>query len=189
MVMKSDIQANLSLFDGYDFSKEASSFKIGVWYFMNLLFFRNGYFPFSGFKVLLLKIFGANIGSGVLFKPSINIKFPWKLVIGDNCWIGEKVWIDNLDYVIIGSNVCLSQGCLLLTGNHDYTKSSFPYRNKPIIIDDGAWIGGMSLVCSGVKVGSHAILTAGSVATKDLEPWGIYQGNPAVKIRERKIVE
>jgi len=77
---------------------------------------------------------------------------------------------------------------LLLTGNHDYKTTSMPYRNAPIIIEDGAWIGGRAIVCSGVTVHTNAILTVGSVATKDMEPNGIYQGNPALKIRERKII-
>ena len=83
--------------------------------------------------------------------------------------------------------MCISQGALLLTGNHDYTRSTFDYRNAPITVEAGAWIGAKSVVCAGVKVHSHAILTVGSVATKDLEAYGIYQGNPAVKVRERRM--
>lgn len=78
---------------------------------------------------------------------------------------------------------------LLLTGNHDYTISSMPYRNAPIKIEDGAWVGAKTTVCPGVNVHRNAILTVGSVATKDMEKNGIYQGNPALKIRERKIKE
>jgi len=74
---------------------------------------------------------------------------------------------------------------MLLTGNHDYTISSFDYRNAPIILEDGVWIGAKSVVCSGVRCKSHSILTAGSVATKDMEEYTIYQGNPAKEIRKR----
>ena len=109
------------------------------------------------------------------------------LELGDRCWLGENCWIDNLDKVVIGSNVCISQGVLLLTGNHDYTISSMPYRNAPIKIEDGAWVGAKTTICPGVTVHRNAILTVGSVATKDMQQNGIYQGNPAVKIRERKI--
>ena len=76
---------------------------------------------------------------------------------------------------------------MLLTGNHDYTVPSMPYRNAPITISDGAWIGAKAIVCPGVTVGKCAILTVGSIATKDLEPFGIYQGNPAQKNRTRII--
>ena len=106
---------------------------------------------------------------------------------GNDVWLGENAWIDNLDEVIIGNNVCISQGALLLTGNHDYTLSTFDYRNAPIIIEDGAWIGAKTVVCPGIKVKSHAILTVGSTATKNMEAYGIYQGNPALKIRTRNI--
>ena len=109
------------------------------------------------------------------------------MIIGDDCWLGENVWIDNLDNISIGNNVCLSQGALLLTGNHDYTVSNFPYRNAPIILEDGVWIGAQTVVCSGVVCKSHSILSVGSVATKTLEEYTIYQGNPAVAVRKRII--
>ena len=97
------------------------------------------------------------------------------------------MWIDNLDKVTIGSDVCISQGAMLLTGNHDYTISSMPYLNAPIVINDGAWIGARTTVCPGVTVHENAILTVGSIATKDMEANGIYQGNPAVKVKERRV--
>lgn len=78
---------------------------------------------------------------------------------------------------------------MLLTGNHDYTVYNMPYRNAPIVIEDGAWIGAQTVVCPGMTVHENAILTVGSVATKDMEKDGIYQGNPAVKIRERRMKE
>ena len=140
-----------------------------------------------GIKIALLKAFGAKIGKGLVIKNSVTIKFPWKLVVGEYVWLGENVWIDNLDRVTIGNNVCISQGALLLTGNHDYTKSSFDYRNAPIVLEDGVWVGAKAMVCPGVIAHSHSILTVGSLASKDLDAYGIYQGNPAMKIRERII--
>ncbi len=180
-------EVNLSNFTTGNYDKGASKFKIFLWYFLNSLVVRPSWNPLMGLKIALLRLFGAKIGKNVYLKPCVLIKSPWNLTIGDDCWIGEKVWIDNLDKVYIGSNVCLSQESLLLTGNHDYTISSMPYRNAPIIIEDGAWVGGRAVVCSGVTVHNNAILTVGSIATKDLDANGIYQGNPAVKVRERKI--
>ena len=180
-------KVKLSTFTTGDFDKGASALKIILWYFVNAMFVRASWNPFIKIKILLLKAFGARIGKDVVVKNNVTIKFPWKLIIGDNVWLGEDCWIDNLDKVVIGNNVCISQGALLLTGNHDYTLSSFDYRNAPIVIEEGAWIGAKCTVAPGVKVYSHAILAVGSVATKDLEAYSIYQGNPAVKIRERKI--
>ena len=66
--------------------------------------------PVSGFKCSLLRLFGARIGKGVYAKPGLRVKFPWYLSIGDDCWLGEDAWIDNLAPVTIGSSVCISQG-------------------------------------------------------------------------------
>lgn len=148
---------------------------------------KNGWFPFSGFKRFLLRLFGAKIGTGVVIKPCVNIKYPWKLQVGNHVWIGENVWIDNLGQVTIGDNSCLSQGAFLLCGNHDYKSSNFDLMVSPIILENGAWIGAKAIVSGGVTVGTHAVLTLGSVATKNLEPYGIYTGNPAVKVKERII--
>lgn len=138
-------------------------------------------------KSFVLRFFGARLGRGVVIKPKVNIKYPWHLSIGDHSWIGELVWIESLGSVAVGNHVVLSQGCMLLCGNHDYKKTVFNLIVSDISIEDGAWIGARAVVCPGVTVRSHAILSVGSVATKELEPYGIYQGNPAAKIREREI--
>lgn len=156
-----------------------------LWYFVNVIFINSYFIPISSLKVFILKLFGAKIGKGVVIKPKVNIKYPWKLEIGDYTWIGEKVWIDNLDIIIIGNNCCISQGALLLCGNHNYKKSTFDLMINPIVLKDGAWIGAKSTVCPGVTVNENAILTAGSIATKNLEINTIYQGNPAIKIKNR----
>lgn len=129
------------------------------------------------------------MGHHVLIKPLVNIKYPWFLTIGNNVWIGEKVWIDNLEMVSIGNNVCLSQECLLLTGNHNYTQSSFDLIVKPIVLEDGVWIGARAIVCGGTVCRNHSVVTAGSVATGELQEMGIYKGNPCVKIKERIITK
>lgn len=165
----------------------ASRIKQLCWYFINVLFFINPFNPSSGLKKLFLRWFGAKLGKGVVVKPGVNIKYPWKLTVGDHSWIGEKVWIDNLTDVTIGAHVCLSQGAMLLTGNHDYSRSTFDLMVKPITLEDGVWIGAQSLVCPGIHCQSHSVLAAMSVATKGLEAYTIYQGNPAVAVRQRVI--
>lgn len=178
---------DLSSFTTGDFDKGAGKLKITLWYFMNALFVRASWNPFMEIKIWLLKAFGAKIGQGLVIKNNVVIKYPWKLTVGDNVWLGENCWIDNLDNVIIGNNVCISQGALLITGNHDYTKVDFPYRNAPILIEDGAWVGAKSVIAPGVTIMENSIITVGSVMTHDTEPCGIYQGNPAVKVKERVI--
>ncbi|MFV9484004.1 WcaF family extracellular polysaccharide biosynthesis acetyltransferase [Christiangramia sp. ASW11-125] len=163
--------------------------KILLWYLTNVLFFQNSLNPSSELKVALLKLFGAKIGEGVVIKPGVNIKYPWKLEIGNHTWIGEKVWIDNLGEVKIGSNVCISQGAMLLCGNHNYKKLTFDLIVQNITLEDGVWIGAQSVVCPGVICKSHSILSVSSVANKNLEAYKVYQGNPAVKVRPRIVDE
>lgn len=178
------MQTDLSKYNN-SWYQPGSKIKTTLWYFVNVLFFLNPLNPVSGIKVRLLRQFGAKIGAGVVIKPGVNIKYPWYLTIGNHCWIGEKVWIDNLGQVTIGSNVCISQGAMLLCGNHNYKRSTFDLIVKEIMLEDGVWIGAQSVVCPGVVCYSHSILSVSSVANKNLEPYSIYQGNPAVKVRDR----
>ncbi len=170
-----------------DWYRPGPRWKIIGWFLANA-FLLNTYLPLPvGVKIALLRLFGANIGRGVVIKPALNVKYPWLLTIGDYTWIGEQVWIDNLAQVTIGAHACLSQGTMLLTGNHNYRLPTFDLSVRPIILENGAWIGAKAIVCPGVTVGSHAVLAVGSVATQSLEPYGVYQGNPAVWTRKRTV--
>lgn len=178
---------HLSTFRNNWFERGAPRWKELCWLIVSAVFFRHSLSLWNSAKIRWLRLFGAKIGNGVLIKPQVQIKFPWRLQIGDYSWIGEKVWIDNLAQTDIGPDVCISQGTYIFTGNHDYKKTTFDLVVKPVLIEEGAWIGAKAIVCPGVTVGSHAVLAAGSVATSDLEAYSIYQGNPAVKIRQRAI--
>ena len=167
--------------------RPGASWKRLLWYFVNALVMKNSWLPSSGLKVRVLRVFGAKIGTGVNIKPCVNVKYPWLLEIGDYTWIGENVWIDNLAKVKIGSNVCISQGAMLLCGNHNYKKTTFDLIIGEITLKDGSWIGAKAVVCPGITTHSHAVLGVGSVANHDLDAYCIYQGNPAVKVRERTI--
>lgn len=180
---------DLSSYNNDWFNVGAGRLKVVLWYFCNVLFLKNGWNPCNRLKVSLLRLFGAKIGKDVVIKPCVNIKYPWNLEIGDNCWIGENVWIDNLVHVKIGNNVCLSQGALLLCGNHNYKKKTFDLIVKEIFIEDGAWIGAKCTVCQGVNAKECSVLTVGSVATKDLDAYAVYSGNPATRIRKRVFSE
>lgn len=180
-------KVRLNDFTTGNFDKGAGIIKITLWYFVNAMIVRASWNPFMSIKIFLLRLFGARIGKNCIIKNEVRIKFPWKLIIGDNVWLGERCWIDNLDNVTIGSNVCISQDALLITGNHDYTLYNMPYRNAPIVLHDGCWIGARAIVAPGVTVKENAILTLGSIATKNLDSDSIYQGNPAIFIRKRDI--
>lgn len=180
-------KTDLSTFNNDWYKPGGNALKRMMWYFTNILFIKNAWCPSSSLKVFLLRLYGAKIGKGVIIKPSVNIKYPWRLKTGDHVWIGEHVWIDNLANTVIGNNVCLSQGVLLLCGNHDYKESSFDLMIGDIKLEDGVWIGAKSIVTPGVICKSHSILAVNSVATKDLEAYTIYQGNPAREVRKREM--
>jgi putative colanic acid biosynthesis acetyltransferase WcaF len=157
------------------------------WYITSLLFFKTA-IPYPGVvKRFLLACFGAKVGAATVIKPRVTIKYPWFLEIGAHVWIGENVWIDNLAKVAIAGNVCISQGAVILTGNHDYKKTTFDLRLAPVIIEEGSWIGACAVVAPGVTVKTHTVLTVGSVLLQDTQPYGIYQGNPAQMVRSREI--
>jgi len=180
-------QTNLSIYNNAPFHPGGNALKRVLWYYVNILFFKSALLPSSSLKVFLLRLFGAGVGKGVVIKPGVNIKYPWNLNIGDHSWIGENVWIDSLVNITLGNNVCLSQGALLLTGSHNYKKPTFNLITLPIVLEDGVWICAGAIVNPGVVAASHAVLTSGSVATKNMEAYTIYQGNPAVKVRSRAI--
>lgn len=181
------MKTDLSAYNNYPYHPGGSALKRLLWLYVNALLFKTSLLPVSSMKIGLLKLFGAKVGEQVVIKPCVNIKYPWLLTIGSYCWIGENVWIDNLVQVTLGNHVCLSQGALLLTGNHNYKSVSFDLITGPIDLEDGVWICAQATVCPGITIGSHAVLTTGSVAVSNLEANGIYQGNPAVKIRSRNI--
>lgn len=158
-----------------------------LWGFVSFLMIENPLCVCSFLKIFVLKIFGTTIGQGVVIKPCVKIKYPWKLRIGDYSWIGENVWIDNIVDVTIGKDVCLSQGVYLCTGNHDWSRVDFSLITKEIIIEDGVWVGAKAIVSAGVCLATHCVITLGSVVVSSTQPYQIYQGNPAVYIKQRTI--
>ena len=159
----------------------------GLWYFVNIFFFKSSLPVPNGIKKSLLKLFGAKLGKRILIKPSVNIKYPWFLKIGNDVWIGEDVWIDNLSMVYLGNNVVISQGAFLFTGNHNYKKTGFDLLLKDIVVEDGVWIGAGSMIVPGIRMGNHSVAGAGSVITENTLPYSIYSGNPAKFVRRREI--
>ncbi len=156
-----------------------------VWYFMSLLIFESAWFPFCAFKNSLLRLFGARIGSGIVIKPKVYIKYPWMLEMGNDVWIGEGVRIDNLALVKIGSDVCISQNAFLLTGNHNYRSAAFELMTGPITIEDEVWVGASSVVCPNTVLSQGTIITVGSVISGTTTANRVYRGNPAIDIKPR----
>ena len=183
------MRVDLSTYSSAGFDRGAGRLREGLWLLVSLVLFRLCPFAFSPLKCAVLRLFGARVGRNVTVKPQVKITFPWKLTVGDHVWLGEECWLLNLERITIGSHVCISQRAFLCTGSHNYKLSAFNLIIQPVMVEDGAWIGAGAWVGPGVIVGHHAVLSAGSVATKNLEPSGIYQGNPAVLRKQRVITD
>ncbi|MDG2990234.1 putative colanic acid biosynthesis acetyltransferase [Candidatus Synechococcus calcipolaris G9] len=158
-----------------------------LWYYIGSPVIKSSLLPFSGLKVQILRWFGAKLGQGVRIKPGLQVKFPWRLTVGDHCWLGEQVWIDNIAAVTIGDHVCISQNAYLCTGNHDWSDPHFSLRLGPIVLESESWVAARAIVGPGVTVGQGAILSLGSVALRSLEAMTIYVGNPATPVKKRVI--
>ncbi|WP_366508748.1 WcaF family extracellular polysaccharide biosynthesis acetyltransferase [Solimonas soli] len=178
-------QVRLSDFDASPFDRGAPLMLEAIWYITKRVFFLTSIPWPSKIKCSLLRLFGARIGSGCVIKPRVNIHMPWKLFVGDDVWIGEEVFLLNLDRISIGANCCISQRAFLCTGNHNYRIVTMPYRNEPILVEDGAWIGAATFIGPGVTVGREAVISAGSVLTQDASAGMVYAGNPCGIVKTR----
>jgi putative colanic acid biosynthesis acetyltransferase WcaF len=158
----------------------------GLWRAAEGLLF-GSWIPGSAWRVALLRLFGARVGRGVVIKPRVRVKFPWRLCIGDHSWIGEDAWLDNLAEIRIGSHCCLSQGVYLCTGNHRWDADDFRLETRPIHVEDHCWIGAQARVGPGVTCRAGAVLTFGSLALADLEAWSVYSGMPAARRKARTV--
>jgi putative colanic acid biosynthesis acetyltransferase WcaF len=176
----------LDAYDKKSFLRGRPKWIEALWLVAQLLLIRSSV-PGATHRRLILRLFGARIGKGVDIKPGVRVKFPWRLTIGDYSWIGEDVWIDNLANVTIGSHCCISQAAYLCTGSHDWATSNFGLIVKPIYIGDQAWIAARAVVAPGVSVGEGSVLGLSSVATRDLPPWSINIGSPAVTVKARLV--
>ena len=134
---------------------------------------------------MLLRLFGASVGSNVVIKPRVNIHFPWKLIIDNNVWIGEGVEIYNFENVSLASHVCVSQQCFLCAADHDFRDPSFSYRSKAIILNEGVWLQARVFVSPGSSIGEQTVVTACSLVKGILDCNRIYSGSPAQSIGTR----
>jgi putative colanic acid biosynthesis acetyltransferase WcaF len=178
----------LDLYTTEGFRRGRPAWLEAIWLFVQPLLLSSRW-PGSRWRVSLLRLFGAQIGRGVTIKPGVTVKFPWRLKIGNYSWIGENAWLDNLTEIRIGNHCCISQGVYLCTGSHDWGRRSFNLVVKPIVLNDQVWLAARSIVGPGVTVGAGAVLSLGSVATRDLAAWYIHHGAPALPVKLRRYVD
>lgn len=175
---------DLSRYDNSDFQRGAPSWKEALWLLARGIFFQT-FLPWpSGLRVALLRLFGAQVGTGVVVRANVNVSFPWRLRIGDNVWIGDDVGILSLAEVVIESHVCISQRAYLCTGSHDYRREDFPLVTRPIAVRSGSWVAAAAFISPGVEIGAGAVVAAGSVVTANVPPDTLVRGNPAAVVKK-----
>ncbi len=159
-----------------------------VWYIINHTLFRcfPG-IPLRFIRNALLRAFGAEIPWRSLVYESCDIWAPWNLTIGKNSCVGPHTLLYNKAMVSIGDNVTVSQGSFLCTAGHDISSKTHRLVTKPIVIEDEAWVAADAYVSMGVTIGKGAVVGARACVFKDVAPWTVVGGNPAVYIKDRVI--
>jgi putative colanic acid biosynthesis acetyltransferase WcaF len=141
--------------------------------------------PFYFWRNFIIRLFGGIIGNHVHIYPTCKIWAPWLLVMEDFSCIGPGVAVYNPGGCTIGRYAIVSQDAYLCGATHDFNNENFTYIKKEIVIEEYAWICAKATVLPGVRCGEGAVLGAAAVASKNLEPWSVYAGNPAKFIKTR----
>ncbi|MEM9313879.1 MAG: WcaF family extracellular polysaccharide biosynthesis acetyltransferase [Pseudomonadota bacterium] len=174
----------LDRFDNSTFDRGAPWWKEALWLLGGQPLVAS-FLPGTAWRRWMLVRFGATIARGVVLKPRLRVKFPWRLKIGEFSWLGEGAWFDNLGQITIGAHCCISQEAYFCTGNHRWDKEGFDLEVGEISVADQAWIGARAVVAPGTQIGKGAVLALGAVAGGVIEGWTIHAGNPARAMKER----
>jgi putative colanic acid biosynthesis acetyltransferase WcaF len=153
-----------------------------LWVAVSTLVFQRVWCP-SRLRCAILRSFGAHVGSGVLIRHRVTVQWPWKLSIADDSWIGMGAELYNLEDIVIGSDVCISQHVFLCTGSHDRSSPTFEFDNGPIVVEDGVWVCARSTVLRGVTIGANSVVGATSLVSRDVPPNSIVQPAPSTVSR------
>jgi putative colanic acid biosynthesis acetyltransferase WcaF len=153
---------------------DAPLWKVLAWSAAELLLVSNPWQISCRLRRAVLVAFGARIGEGVILRPRLRVRFPWKLSIGDRSWIGEDVWLHNQDQLAIGSDVVISQGTFVTTGSHALRRD-MALITSAIMIGDGAWVTARCVVLGGSRIGVSAVVTPGTVVSGEV-PEGMVFG-------------
>jgi putative colanic acid biosynthesis acetyltransferase WcaF len=156
------------------------SWVVYLWAICELVFVTNPFQVSSQLRVRVLRLFGAQIGDGVIMRPRLRVKFPWKLSVGARSWIGEGVWIHNQDRIEIGSDVVVSQESFLTTGTHAF-RSDMALETSPVVIEDGVWITSRCMVLAGSRIGRSALILPNTVVGGEV-PAGTLFGTPSGQV-------
>ena len=156
-----------------------------VWSIIWTLLFRPSPRPFHSWRAFLLRGFGAKLGPNCHFYPRSRVWAPWNLECADGVTLGDEAEIYNPSLVTMGSHAIVSQQAYICGATHDYNDPAFPLISFPMSLGAYSWVCARASVSPGVNVGEGAVLGLGSVATRDLEPWTVYAGVPAQRVKQR----
>ncbi len=137
-------------------------------------------------RAWLLRCFGAKLGLHCRFYPASRIWAPWNITCEDTVMVADGAELYNPAPLYLASHAIVSQGAYLCGATHNYDDPEFPVIAFPMRLGRYSWVAARACVSPGVNLGDGAILGLASVATKDLEPWSIYAGTPARKLKDRK---
>ena len=142
---------------------------------------------FNSWRCFLLRVFGATVGKGCKIQGGAEIWYPANLELGESCWIEAQTKIYSVDKIVIGDNCVVSAGAFLCTASHDINSKTFDLVTKPIAIKSGSWIASNAIVLPGVTIGEDAVVAAGAVVAKNVDPMTVVGGNPAKVINRRSL--
>jgi putative colanic acid biosynthesis acetyltransferase WcaF len=134
---------------------------------------------------LLLQVFGAKMAPLTDVRGGARVWYPPHLVMEERCILADGVNCYNMAPVYIKSGAIVSQRAHLCAGTHDIDDDNFQLLAKPIVVGRNCWIAAEAFVGPGVTIGDGAVLGARAVTFRDLQPWTVYVGNPAVPKRQR----
>lgn len=160
------------------------AWQVYLWGICELIFITNPWQISSSLRVRVLRAFGADIGSGVVFRPRTRVKFPWKLHIGDRSWIGEGVWFHNQNHVYVGHDVVISQETFVTTGSHRH-RVDMALVTSSVAIESGAWITSRCTVLGGTTVGRSALIQPMSRISGEIPAGEVWGGVPGQFIGKR----
>lgn len=163
-----------------------------VWNVMVALLFRPFITPvFRKWRLLLLRMFVAEVQWDANVYASVTVWAPWMLRMGHRVCLGPAVICYNQDLVVLEDDVIVSQYSYLCTAGHDIDHANTADSGlvtSPIVLRRVAWIGSRAFIDMGVEIGENAVVGAMASVYKNVESWTVVGGNPCKIIRMRKLI-
>jgi putative colanic acid biosynthesis acetyltransferase WcaF len=176
---------DLRRYDQSWFDRGRPGWFILLWWLVQAIAFPLTPHPLNTIRVAILKLFGAQIGQGVMIRPTARFTYPWKVSIGDYSWIGDDVVFYSLDQIIVGQHCVISQNSYLCTGSHHIQDPAFGLRTGAIAIGNGVWVATDCFIAPSVHIGANTVIGARSTVLHDMPHQQICWGNPCRPQRER----